>query len=286
LHGTIHILGSGTSMGVPTLGCECAVCTSADPRDRRSRPSISVTWRDSPRTGHLPQNPHLPQNRCVIIDTGPDFRAQALREGIRHVDAVFYTHSHADHILGLDDLRPLTFKLPARLPLYADQTTAATLEKIFDYTFSPDSEYPNRARVHLHRISGSEVVDVAGLDFQRIPLRHGRLEVGGFRFGGAAYLTDMNSIPDTSLPLLENLEVLIIDALRPLPHPSHSNVAEAIGWVQKLKPRRAWFTHMSHEISHADTVLPAPIELAWDGLAIPFEISAALRPEAENSGGS
>jgi len=248
-------------MGVPTLGCDCGVCTSTDPRDQRLRPSISVTWIDRDGAGH-----------CVVIDTGPDFRQQALREGIRRIDAVFYTHSHADHILGLDDLRPLTFKRPGKLPLYADEATAATLENIFEYTFSPDSVYPNRARVELHRIAGSVVVDVAGFPFQRVPLCHGRLEVGGFRFGSAAYLTDMNSIPDSSLPLLQGLDVLVLDALRPQAHPSHSNVEQAIAWVEKLQPRRAWFTHMSHEISHAETILPAPIQLAYDGLAIEFEI--------------
>lgn len=281
-------------MGVPTLGCNCAVCRSADPRDRRTRPSISVTWAAAERGGRPEQGlgglggdglpaksaapaaagttDGWPQERCVIIDTGPDFRQQAMREGIGHVDAVFYTHSHADHILGLDDLRPLSFKRAGKLPLYADETTALTLEKVFDYTFSPDSEYPTRARVELHRIAGDEVVNVCGVAFQRVPLRHGRLEVGGFRFGSAAYLTDMNGIPDSSLPLLEGLDVLILDALRPQAHPSHSNVKEAIEWVEELRPRRAWFTHMSHEISHASTVLPAPIALAYDGLQIEFEI--------------
>jgi phosphoribosyl 1,2-cyclic phosphate phosphodiesterase len=260
----IHILGSGTSMGVPTLGCECRVCTSTDPRDRRTRPSISVTWKDAATDQDA--------DRCVVIDTGPDFRQQALREGIRHVDAVFYTHSHADHIFGLDDLRPLTFKRPGKLPLYADEETARTLEKIFDYTFSPESEYPNRARVELHRIAGSEVVDVFGVAFQRVPLWHGTLEVGGFRFGNAAYLTDMNDIPDSSLPLLEGLDVLILDALRRQVNPTHSNVDQAIAWVEKLQPKRAWFTHMAHDLSHADTVLPEPIQLAYDGLTIPFEL--------------
>jgi len=265
---TIHILGSGTSMGVPTLGCECRVCTSADPRDNRTRPSIAVTWPSEGGQGSGPPD------HCVVIDTGPDFRGQALREGIRGVDAVFYTHSHADHILGLDDLRPLTFLRPGKLPLYADETTAATLEKIFDYTFSPNSAYPNRARVELHRIGGADTVAVADARFQRVPLRHGRLEVGGFRFGSAAYLTDMNSIPDASLPLLEGLDVLILDALRPQLHPSHSNIEQAAAWVAKLKPRRAWFTHMSHEVLHAETdgALPPPIRLAYDGLAIPFEL--------------
>lgn len=253
-------------MGVPTLGCGCRVCTSTDARDKRMRPSISVTW-DDPAAGG--------GGRCVIIDTGPDFRQQALRESIRHVDAVFYTHSHADHILGLDDLRPLTFKRPAKLPLYADEETARTLETIFAYTLSPESTYPNRARVELHRIGGSDIVEVEGVAFQRVPLWHGKMEVGGFRFGNAAYLTDMNGIPDASLSLLEGLDVLILDALRFHDNPTHSSVDQAIAWVEKLRPRRAWFTHMAHDVSHASTVLPEPIALAWDGLAIPITVGPA-----------
>ncbi|MBT9333063.1 MBL fold metallo-hydrolase [Paracidobacterium acidisoli] len=255
----IVILGSGTSMGVPTLGCSCAVCTSADPRNRRMRPSIAVAW----------------ENRTVIIDTGPDFREQALRERIRHVDAVFYTHSHADHILGLDDLRPLSFAhRPGYLPLFADQPTAEILERIFEYTFSPDSQYPTRARVKLHRLEGHESAMIHGADFRRVPIMHGDLPVAGFRFGSAAYLTDMNSIPDSSLPLLEDLDVLILDALRPEYHPSHANIEEALRWVERVQPRRAWFTHMSHEIEHAETerTLPPHVRLAWDGLRIPFAL--------------
>ena len=177
----IIVLGSGTSMGVPTLGCGCAVCTSTDPRNRRTRPSIAVTW--SSGATHL-----------VVIDTGPDFREQALREGIRHVDAVFYTHAHADHILGLDDLRPLSFAhKPQRLPLYADRETSEILRRIFDYTFSANSTYPNRARVELRSLEGEQKASVDGARFQRVPLLHGDLEVAGFRFGSAAYLTDMSS---------------------------------------------------------------------------------------------
>jgi phosphoribosyl 1,2-cyclic phosphate phosphodiesterase len=246
-------------MGVPTLGCTCRVCTSADPRDRRSRPSAAVHWND----------------HCVIIDTGPDFREQALREGIRSVDAVFYTHSHADHVLGLDDLRPLSFlKKPSRIPLYADKPTARALESIFHYHFAPDGTYPHRARVQIHHLSGSDSVELFGASFQRIPLMHGDMEIAGFRFGRAAYLTDMNSIPDTSLELLRDLDVVVIDALRPQPHPSHSTISESIAWIEKLRPRSAWFTHMSHEVLHAETdpQLPAPIHLAYDGLRVPFEI--------------
>jgi phosphoribosyl 1,2-cyclic phosphate phosphodiesterase len=243
-------------MGVPTIGCQCQVCTSTDPRDRRSRPSIAISW-----AGHR-----------VLIDTGPDFRMQALREGIDHVDAVLYTHSHADHILGLDDLRPLTFKLPGKLPLYADDAAATVIERIFDYTFDPHAFYPTRARVEMHRLGSS--VEVEGAVFYRVPLTHGRIQVAGFRFGNAAYLTDMSDIPAESMPLLQNLEVVVLDALRKKPHPSHATLEQALAFVERMQPRRAFFTHMSHDLPHAETnrELPEHIQLAYDGLRIPFEL--------------
>ena len=249
-------------MGVPTLGCGCNVCTSDDPRNRRSRPSIAIQW----------QNEH--GDRTVLIDTGPDFRNQALREGIGHVDAVFYTHPHADHILGFDDLRPLSFRHHGGLVLYADEPTSQVLERIFEYTFSPRANYPTRARVDLRRLNGHESAEVAGVRFQRVPLQHGDLPVAGFRFGTAAYLTDMSSIPDSSLPLLEGLDLLIIDALRKEPHPSHANIETALAWAERLQPKRTYFTHMSHEVEHTETEneLPAQVRLAYDGLRIPFEI--------------
>jgi phosphoribosyl 1,2-cyclic phosphate phosphodiesterase len=256
-------LGSGTSMGVPTLGCRCPVCTSNDPRNRRTRPSIALLWENGGA------------RRTVIIDTGPDFREQALREDIRHVDAVFYTHAHADHILGMDDLRPLSFHhKPGTLPLYADAITSTILRRIFDYTFSPMSTYPTRARVDLRSLDGEETAEVQGVRLQRVPLLHGDLPVAGFRFGNAAYLTDMSTIPETSLPLLEGLDVLILDALRPQPHPSHANLAEALTWVERVQPRRAWFTHMSHEVDHVATeaTFPPHVRLSYDGLRIPIEI--------------
>ncbi|HEX4037230.1 MAG TPA: MBL fold metallo-hydrolase [Acidobacteriaceae bacterium] len=259
----IVVLGSGTSMGVPTLGCRCAVCTSTDPRNRRTRPSIAVEW----NAGKV--------KRTVVIDTGPDFREQALREDIRHVDAVLYTHSHADHILGLDDLRPLSFQhKPSSLPLYADEATARVLRKVFEYTFAKDATYPTRARVELHRLEGEETAEILGVRFQRIPLLHGEMQVAGFRFGSAAYLTDMSTIPKSSLPLLAGLDVMILDALRPQPHPTHATLAEALGWVERLKPRQAWFTHMSHEVDHGETekTFPANVRLLYDGLRIPFEL--------------
>ena len=252
----ITILGSGTSMGVPTLGCNCRVCTSFDPRDRRTRPSIAIRW----------------SGRCVLIDTGPDFRQQALREGVNHIDAVLYTHSHADHILGLDDLRPISFKSETKIPLYADDAAANVIERIFDYTFNAHSSYPTRARVEMHRLGDS--VDIDGAVFRRVPLTHGEIEVAGFRFGNAAYLTDMSAIPENSLPLLKGLDVVILDALRKRPHPSHATLDQAIEFVRVIKPRQAFFTHMSHDLHHADTnsELPEHVQLAYDGLRIPFEI--------------
>jgi len=197
---------------------------------------------------------------------------QALREGIDHVDAVLYTHAHADHILGLDDLRPLSFRLEGKIPLYAENAAANVIERIFDYTFSTDGGYPTRARVEMHRLGDS--VEIQGATFQRVPLTHGRITVAGFRFGKAAYLTDMSDIPESSLGMLKDLDVVILDALRRRPHPSHANLEQALDLVNRIQPQRAFFTHMSHDLLHAETnqELPPHIQLAYDGLRIPFEI--------------
>ena len=255
MNAQILMLGSGTSMGVPTLGCSCRVCTSTDPRDRRTRPSIAVVY----------------EERCVLIDSGPDFRQQALREGLDHLDAVLYTHAHADHILGLDDLRPLSFKREEKIPLYADASTAAVLERMFEYTFSDSNKYPFKARVSLQPLA--DVTHLFGMDFVRVPLLHGDLHTSGFRFGRAAYLTDMSDIPESSFALLENLDVLILDALRLTPHRSHSNVEQSLKFVEKIRPKQAFFTHMSHEILHEEVEkqMPTNVRLAYDGQRIPFE---------------
>ena len=261
MEATLTFLGSGTSMGVPTLGCDCAVCTSTDPHNRRTRPSIRLEF-----GGHT-----------VLVDTGPDFHAQALREGIRRVDAVLYTHGHADHVMGFDDLRPLSFHVKGGLPIYADDATANNIERIFEYTFRKEDRYPTSARVQIHRIDPTAGVgfDLFGACFRRVPVTHGRQEITGYRFGGAAYLTDMSDIPAESMPLLENLDVLVLDALRRDPHPSHSHLDKSVALVGQLKPRRAFFTHMSHELDHAATeaTLPTHIRLAYDGLQIRFEIA-------------
>ncbi len=266
MEATLTFLGSGTSMGVPTLGCDCAVCISAvspdgDPRNRRTRPSIRLAY-----DGHT-----------VLVDTGPDFHAQALREGVRRVDAVLYTHGHADHVMGFDDLRPLSFHVKGNLPIYADDETASAIERIFDYTFRTEDRYPTSARVQLHRLDPAPGagVDIFGAYFRRIPVTHGSQQITGYRFGSAAYLTDMSDIPEESLPFLQDLDVLILDALRHDPHPSHSHLEKSIAFVEQLKPRRAFFTHMGHDLDHATTeaTLPPHIRLAYDGLQLRFEIA-------------
>ncbi len=265
MRATLTFLGSGTSMGVPTLGCKCAVCTDAvkpDSPNRRTRPSLRIDF-----------NSHN-----VLIDTGPDFHAQAIREAIHHVDAVLYTHGHADHILGMDDLRPLTFRLPDGLPLYADEATSKIIERVFEYTFRKIDRYPTSARVVLHPLPeapGAEI-PLFGAKFMCVPVTHGRHTISGFRFGSAAYLTDMSDIPPESVPLLQGLDILILDALRREPHPSHSHLARSLEFVEQLKPRRAFFTHISHDLDHEtiNATLPPNVRLAHDGLQLEFEIAS------------
>jgi phosphoribosyl 1,2-cyclic phosphate phosphodiesterase len=253
-------------MGVPTLGCSCAVCVSADAHDRRLRPSVLLRWREPAA------EPSAGTERTVVIDTGPDFREQALRERLAHVDAVFYTHSHVDHIMGMDDLRPLSF-IGARkgelIPLYADAETAAVLERIFAYTLSPEATYPTRARVELKPLAESNAVH--GVEFVRIPLIHGEMPISGFRFGNAVYLTDVSAIPESSFALLEGVEVLALSALRHKPHPSHATLEQALNWARRIGARQTWFTHLSHDLGHEETnrTLPVNARLAYDGLSVP-----------------
>jgi phosphoribosyl 1,2-cyclic phosphate phosphodiesterase len=207
----------------------------------------------------------------VVIDTGPDFREQALRSGVKRVDAVFYTHSHADHILGLDDLRPLSFAAVREggpIPLYATAETTAVLQSIFAYTFSPRATYPNRARVRLEPLA--ERTSIHGVEFLRVPVMHGEMEIVGYRFGSAAYLTDVSDIPEESFALLEGLDHLVLSALRYKPHPSHATVEQALAWARRIGAQQTWLTHIAHELGHEETnrTLPAGVQLAYDGLTV------------------
>lgn len=244
-------------MGVPTLGCDCAVCHSADPHDRRTRPSVMLEY----------------GGKVVLIDTTPDFYTQAIREGITRVDAVFYTHTHADHILGIDDLRPLSYKLkPGKMPLYTRPDSAAFLRRMFSYIFDADYKFGGLPQLELKPIDGP--VEVFGARFEPVLLIHGETQIYGYRFGSAAYLTDHSEIPDQSFDQLEGLDVLFLDALRHKPHPTHSTVQNSLRIVEKVKPRQAFFTHICHDLSHEATnaLLPRNVRLSYDGMKVEFEI--------------
>ena len=253
----LTVLGSGTSMGVPTIGCACAVCHSSDPQDNRTRPSVLIEY----------------ANKVVLIDSTPDFRAQAIRENIRQIDAVLYTHSHADHLLGIDDLRPLSFKhKPGKLPLYAHPDVAGFIRNMFQYIFDSNYKFGGLAQLEMNTINGS--FNLFGAFFQPVIVIHGDMEIYGFRFGSAAYLTDHSDIPEASYEQLKNLDILFLDALRHAPHPTHSTVENSLQIVERLKPKRAFFTHISHDLPHEATnaTFPPNVRLSYDGMKLEFEI--------------
>lgn len=249
----LTFLGTGTSVGVPRIGCDCAVCRSAVPENERLRCSLLV------------EN----QGQSILIDTTPDLRTQALRHDIRRLDAVLFTHGHADHLHGLDDVRTFCFERGTPLPCYADGRTIHRITTVFDYAFRTDN--PSAVpQLSLHSIDGP--FDLCGLRVDPVTLYHGRLPVLGFRFGPFAYLTDCSAIPDESMARLHDLDTLVLDALRHRPHPTHFNVAQALEIIAQLRPRRAYLTHIAHDLDHHPTnaALPAHVELAYDGLILEF----------------
>jgi len=255
----VLVLGSGTSHGVPMIGCDCATCRSTDERDNRSRASIFIT---------------LEGGTSILVDTSPDLRAQALAHGMKRVDAILYTHSHVDHVLGLDEVRRFNWLQREAIPCYGDERTLGDLRRIFAYAFDDKaSKGGGIPRVTLFPLSGE--FSIAGATFTPVPLLHGDRQIFGYRLGSFAYLTDCSAIPDRSWPLLGGVKTIILDALRDRPHPTHFSVSEALDVVKRLAPERAFFTHMCHDLPHAATCarLPEGVELAYDGLA--FEIDLA-----------
>jgi phosphoribosyl 1,2-cyclic phosphate phosphodiesterase len=253
-HASIVVLGSGTSIGIPMIGCRCKTCTSDDPRDKRLRPSVL-----------LKLGPHR-----VLIDTGPDFRTQALTHNIERVDAVLYTHSHADHILGIDDLRPFNYMQKSEIPIYGSDDTLLTIEETFKYVFDATPTQSSRPKLVSNRFEAGDRFSVAGMEFEPVRALHGKLPVYGFRFGDCAYLTDHSGIPPESMDRLRNLDVLFLDALRYNAHPTHQTIEQSLEMVAELNPKRAYFTHISHDVLHAEAEarFPEHVRLAFDGLEI------------------
>lgn len=251
----VTLLGTGTSTGVPVIGCRCAVCTSPDPRNRRLRPAALVELAAG----------------AVLIDTPTDLRQQALAHGIERVDAVLYTHSHADHIFGLDELRVYNFRQGATIPCLGPRSALAGVRRTFAYAFEPGQEGGGKPQVELRPVEGP--FELLGTRVVPVPVRHGEVEVFGYRFGRFAYVTDVNFIPEESFALLAGVEVLVLGALRYRPHTTHFSFAEAIVAAARIGARRTLLTHVAHDVDHAAPAVPLPpgVEIGHDGLVVELD---------------
>jgi phosphoribosyl 1,2-cyclic phosphate phosphodiesterase len=250
----LTFLGTGTSTGVPSIGCECETCLSEDPRDKRLRVSIIIE--------------HAGQS--LLVDTSSDFRQQALRFGLKRLDGVLITHCHADHIFGLDDIRPLNFRFGA-LGLYANERAWVDIRRIFRYIFEPSHFGGGLPQVIAHTVyPGAPFCIGEQLEVTPLEVTHGRLPVMAYRFNDFAYATDLSEIPPQTMNALRDLDVLVLDCLRFKEHPTHLWVEKALGYVEKLKPRRTYFTHMAHDVKHErdSKRLPDGVEFAYDGLVV------------------
>ncbi|MBA3495724.1 MAG: MBL fold metallo-hydrolase [Gemmatimonadales bacterium] len=252
----LTFLGTGTSFGVPQIGCACAVCRSADPRDRRNRSAALVEADGS----------------AVLIDTPPELRLQLIASGIARVDAVLYTHEHADHTMGIDDLRMFSERQRQALPIYGPHETLERLRTSFRYIFDETRAYEGTSKptLELHDLEAGRPARVAGMEVLPLAFQHGHIRVYGYRIGALAYITDVKSIPDAERRLLQELDVLVLNALWWRPHPTHLSIGEAVQTAQALGARRTFLTHLTHETGHAELAaqLPDGILPAYDGLTV------------------
>lgn len=266
------LLGSGTSTGVPAIGCRCPVCLSPHPRNKRTRSSLWIEH----------------QGRSILIDTSVDLRQQALRERIERVDAVLFTHAHADHIYGLDEIRSFNFIQKSVIPCYGSGETLAGVKRAFSYIFSDAPSESVKPQMTAFPITGA--FTLFGLQVEPIPLLHGTMNVFGYRFGPAAYLTDCNQIPESSCAMLQGLDLLILSAVGRRPHATHFNLTGALEIIDRLSPKRAFLTHLSHHFDYEtlSPSLPGSVSLAYDGLRIeiPFSMEGIERMTSRSAEGS
>jgi phosphoribosyl 1,2-cyclic phosphate phosphodiesterase len=248
-------MGSGTSMGVPTIACPCDVCASTEIKNKRTRPSLLVTV----------------DQKNILIDTATDFRQQAIRENLKRVDAVLYTHGHADHILGLDDLRPFNYFQQMHIPCYGNEPTMNYICKMFQYVFTDPQPGGSIPRIEPRIIT--DRFEHFNLEIQPLPVRHGRLNVNGYRIGALSYITDCSEVPEETYRLLRGTSILILGVLRYQPHPTHLNVEKALRIIERVQPDQAFFTHLSHDFDHDRTnaELPDDVQLSYDGLAFEMD---------------